>query len=154
MRAHLPMCVALAALLAVPDALLAAPPSRAGYPQVQRGDPHRFSRGERLPPAYRHPNYVVDSWRVHRLYAPPRGHHWVSIGADYLLIAIATGIVVDVLTSPRVVVVPAPSAGASAPPAAAVFYYFCESANAYYPYVTHCPEGWRALPSTPPGPLR
>lgn len=155
MRAHLPLCVALAALIAVPDAILAAPPSRgAGHPQVERGEPYRVSRGERLPPVYRARSYVVDNWRVHRLYAPPRGHYWVGIGADYLLVAIATGIVVDVLTAPRVVVVPAPGVAASQPPAAAIFYYFCDSANAYYPYVRQCPEGWRALPTTPPGPLR
>lgn len=35
------------------------------------------------------------------------------------------------------------------------YWYFCRSANGYYPYVSHCPEGWRAVPATPvppPGP--
>lgn len=43
--------------------------------------------------------------------------------------------------------VPAP--GASAPPASASWYY-CDSANAYYPYVSECREGWRAVPANPP----
>jgi Ni/Co efflux regulator RcnB len=154
MRAHLVLCVALAALSIPAVPVFAAPPPHAAAHGVQRGDAYRFHRGERLPPAYRHHSYVVDNWRAHRLHAPPRGHHWVGIGADYLLVAIATGIIVDVLSSPRVVVVPAPSAGPSEPPAAGVFYYYCDSARAYYPYVLQCPEGWRVLPSTPPGFVR
>ena len=29
-------------------------------------------------------------------------------------------------------------------------WYFCRSANAYYPYVRECPEGWQRVPSVPP----
>ena len=54
-------------------------------------------RGQYLPPYYRGRQYVVDDWRGHGLYAPPRGHHWVQVGADYLLVAIATGIIVELL---------------------------------------------------------
>ncbi len=154
MRAHVALCVALTALAVPPVPVFAAPPPHAAARGVQRGEPYRFYRGERLAPAYRHHNYVVTDWRAHRLQAPPRGHQWISIGADYLLVAIATEIIVDVLTSPQVVVAPSPSAGASQPPAAGVFYYFCDSARSYYPYVTQCPEGWRVLPTTPPGPVR
>lgn len=146
MRTHLALCIALTALSVPPVTVLAAPPAHAKAYGLQRG--------ERLPPAYRHRSYVVEDWRLHRLRMPPRGHQWVAIGADYLLVAIATGIIVDVLTSPQVVVVPSPSAGAAQPPAAGVFYYFCESSKAYYPYVTQCPEGWRVLPTTPPGHVR
>ena len=33
------------------------------------------------------------------------------------------------------------------PPAAAPqqYWYFCPSANAYYPYVQQCPEGWQPV---------
>jgi hypothetical protein len=153
MRAQLALCVALTALSVPSVPVFAAPPPHAAA-YGQRGEPYRFHRGERLPPAYRHRNYIVEDWRAYRLHAPPRGHYWVSIGADYLLVAIATGLIVDVLTSPPVVVAPAPSVGAAQPPAAGVFYYFCDSANAYYPYVTRCPEAWRVLPPAPPGPAR
>jgi len=54
---------------------------------------HRFKRGDRLPPDYRRPHYVVEHWHEHRLTPPPAHHHWVQVGADYLLVAIATGIV-------------------------------------------------------------
>lgn len=154
MRAHLAFCIALTALSIPPVSVFAAPPPHAAARGMERGEAHRFYRGERLPQVYRHRNYIVEDWRLHRLQAPPRGHRWVAIGADYLLVAIATGIIVDVLTSPRGAGAPAPSVSASPPAAAGVFYYFCDSSGAYYPYVTYCPEGWRVQPTTPPGPVR
>src|SRR5436305_1230931 len=57
------------------------------------GPNHNYYKGEALPAQYRHRNYVVDDWRSHRLSAPPRGYHWVQTGSDYVLVAIATGII-------------------------------------------------------------
>ena len=84
-------------------------PSGYHYSQAQRGDrrgdergagpDHRYYRGDRLPPEYRHHNYVVDDWRGHGLQPPPRGYHWVQNGTDYLLVAIATGIILQILLS-------------------------------------------------------
>lgn len=61
------------------------------------GPHHNWHRGSRLPPAYRTQHYVVRDWRGHRLYAPPRGHYWVQNGADYLLVAIATGVIAQIV---------------------------------------------------------
>lgn len=61
------------------------------------GPQHSYYPGDRLPMEYRHRSYVVDDWRDHRLSAPPRGYHWVQTGGDYVLIAIATGIIVQLL---------------------------------------------------------
>ena len=61
------------------------------------GPYHNWYRGSRLPPEYRSRTYVVDDWRGHRLSAPPRGYHWVQSGSDYLLVAIATGLIAQVL---------------------------------------------------------
>ncbi|GGC94601.1 RcnB family protein [Undibacterium terreum] len=58
---------------------------------------HRFQKGERLPPEYRAKQYVVDDWRGHHLNAPPRGYHWVQSGGDYVLAAVATGLILQVL---------------------------------------------------------
>lgn len=58
---------------------------------------HAWSRGDRLPAEYRTRQYVVDDWRSHRLNAPPRGYHWVQSGGDYLLVAIATGVIASIL---------------------------------------------------------
>ncbi|HWX03276.1 RcnB family protein [Collimonas sp.] len=61
------------------------------------GPDHAFYRGQRLPPEYRDRQYVVDDWRGHHLSAPPRGYHWVQTGGDYVLVAISTGIILQML---------------------------------------------------------
>jgi hypothetical protein len=38
----------------------------------------------------------------------------------------------------------------TAAPAAAGIWYYCDSAQKYYPYVSQCAEGWRTVPATPP----
>ena len=58
-----------------------------------------FHRGGRIPGEYRNHEYVVDDWRAHHLTPPPRGHHWVQVGADYVLVAIATGIIAQLVLS-------------------------------------------------------
>lgn len=63
------------------------------------GPDHAYFRGDRLPPRYRERQYVVEDWRGHRLSAPPRGYHWVQSGGDYILVAIATGIILQLLLS-------------------------------------------------------
>jgi Ni/Co efflux regulator RcnB len=61
------------------------------------GPDHAYYRGERMPLQYRSRQYVVEDWRAHRLSAPPRGYHWVQSGGDYVLVAIATGIILQLL---------------------------------------------------------
>jgi Ni/Co efflux regulator RcnB len=70
---------------------------RRDYRDNQRDARRDLYRGQRLPPTYHTRHYVVDNWRSHRLSAPPRGHHWVQVGNDYVLAAIATGIIANVL---------------------------------------------------------
>ena len=61
------------------------------------GTGHQYYQGDRFPAEYRNRHYVVNDWRGHRLRQPPRGYHWVQSGSDYLLVAIATGIIADLL---------------------------------------------------------
>lgn len=61
------------------------------------GPDHSYYRGERMPPQYRTRQYIVEDWRGHHLSAPPRGYHWVQSGGDYVLVAIATGIILQLL---------------------------------------------------------
>jgi Ni/Co efflux regulator RcnB len=61
------------------------------------GPDHAYYAGARMPAQYRSHQYVVDDWRGHRLSAPPRGYHWVQTGGDYVLVAIATGIILQLL---------------------------------------------------------
>ncbi|MDO8304326.1 RcnB family protein [Herminiimonas sp.] len=63
------------------------------------GPQHNFYKGERISSEYRHRQYVVNDWRGHRLSAPPRGYHWVQTGPDYVLIAITTGIIAQIIFS-------------------------------------------------------
>ncbi|HEX6396029.1 MAG TPA: RcnB family protein, partial [Steroidobacteraceae bacterium] len=56
-----------------------------------------WRRGDHLPRGWYGSSYVVYDWRPYRLYSPPYGYHWVRVGNDVLLTAVATGIVLDVL---------------------------------------------------------
>lgn len=58
-----------------------------------------FRRGGRLPAELRDRHYVVNDWRGHRLSAPPRGYHWVQVGPDYVLAAVATGLIANLILS-------------------------------------------------------
>jgi Ni/Co efflux regulator RcnB len=63
------------------------------------GPNHDLRRGGRLPSRYRNHQYVVDNWRDHHLRPPPRGYHWVQTGSDYVLAAIATGVIADLIVN-------------------------------------------------------
>ena len=62
--------------------------------------PHNdWHKGDRLPAEYRDHNYRVDNWHEHGLEPPPRGYQWVGVNGDYVLAAIATGVIASVLTA-------------------------------------------------------
>ncbi len=61
------------------------------------GPQHAFRRGGRLPGHYQQRQYVVDDWQARRLSRPPRGYQWVQTGNDYVLVAIATGIILQLM---------------------------------------------------------
>ena len=63
------------------------------------GPRHDLRRGQHLSKEYRDSRYVVTDWRDRHLSAPPKGHHWVRAGNDYVLAAIATGLIAQVLLS-------------------------------------------------------
>ena len=60
-----------------------------------RPDFRPWQRGGYLPPAYR--GYVVNDYGRYRLRPPPRGYHWVRANDDYVLAAIATGLILEVI---------------------------------------------------------
>jgi Ni/Co efflux regulator RcnB len=58
---------------------------------------NRFYRGGYLAPAYR--GYMVrDYWRW-RLHRPPYGYYWYRHGNDYVLAALATGLIAEVVAA-------------------------------------------------------
>ncbi len=59
-----------------------------------------FRRGGYISREYRDRAYEVD-YREHHLRRPPEGHRWVQVGADYVLIAIATGVIANIILNSR-----------------------------------------------------
>ena len=66
------------------------------YPGAVVAHPH-WSRGDRLYREYWGPNYYVDDWQAYHLRRPPRGYRWVHVDNDFLLVAITTGIIFDLM---------------------------------------------------------
>lgn len=64
--------------------------------------------------------------------------------------------VAPVVAVPAAPIVQQPPAPSFAPQQQQSVWYFCASANAYYPYVPSCPTGWQTVPAVPaangPGP--
>lgn len=58
---------------------------------------HGWARGEVLPPHYHDDRYVVVDYGHYGLRPPPQGYHWVRVDNDVVLVAIASGVVADVM---------------------------------------------------------
>ncbi len=66
-------------------------PGEPGHGPYSSG--HQWHHGD-----YYHGNrYVVGDWQHYRLRQPPYGYEWVQDGDQFVLIAIATGIITDVI---------------------------------------------------------
>lgn len=74
-----------------------APPSRGGYDNV---DMNRvWHRGDRYD-GPRNSRWVVNNWQSYRgLSAPPPGYQWMRYGNQYLLTAVATGVIAGVVSA-------------------------------------------------------
>jgi len=69
---------------------------------------------------------------------------WTKRGA-HLLLQIGS------YSPPSVVVAPAPQVYVEPVPPPPTYWYYCDAAQAYYPYVQQCPGEWRPVLPTPPG---
>ena len=56
-----------------------------------------WRRGGYLPSYYRGNGYVIQDYGYYRLRPPPRGYYWYRAGNDYVLAAIATGLIFDII---------------------------------------------------------
>ena len=57
-----------------------------------------YHRGERIEVVYLEPRYYVEDYHHYQLREPPRGHRWVRTDdGRYILVAVATGIIADIL---------------------------------------------------------
>jgi Ni/Co efflux regulator RcnB len=61
------------------------------------GPDHKWHKGDRIPAEYRDRHHEVGDWKAHHLRQPPRGYHWVNVNGDYVLAAVATGVIADML---------------------------------------------------------
>ena len=66
-----------------------------GYPPAYEA--RAWHRGERFASGYGQP-CGPSEYAHYGLYSPPRGYQWVRSGDDFLLTALATGVIFDVLT--------------------------------------------------------
>ncbi|WP_086922543.1 RcnB family protein [Variovorax sp. JS1663] len=63
-------------------------------------DGHReWRRGGYVPHSYRGQGYEVRDWRAYRLQAPPSGYHWVQADGNFVLAAVATGLIAQIIAS-------------------------------------------------------
>ena len=68
---------------------------RAPARAAQRVKYRRFAKGQRFDRRYAQ-NYREVDWRRYRgrrLYAPPRGYHWVRSGNDAVLVGLTSGLI-------------------------------------------------------------
>lgn len=69
------------------------------YAQPNYRPAPRFHRGGYLPQQYRH-GYHVSNWNAHPgLYSPPHGHQWMNVDGEFLLVALATGLIANAILS-------------------------------------------------------
>lgn len=73
------------------------PPPRAYYrnPGLRLGW-RNWERGTRMP-GYYNRGYVVNDWRAYGLHRPPAGYEWRRVGNDYILVAVATGLIAEIM---------------------------------------------------------
>ena len=66
-----------------------------GYYPVNPRWRHVWRRGAYVPGPYRH--LYVQDWRYYGLRPPPRGYRWVYADGNFVLMAMATGLIAEVI---------------------------------------------------------
>jgi hypothetical protein len=99
----------------------------------------------------------VHHWRTGRWH---HGHHhgrvgwWWVVGNAWYHYARQTYPYPDHTQAVVYVQQPVPVAVAAPAAAPTQYWYYCDSSETYYPYVSECAEGWQAVPATPDMPAR
>jgi Ni/Co efflux regulator RcnB len=103
MKKHLLLAASLALLSLSTTAIAKGPGHGHGGghgnhpPGKHKGWHKNHRKGDRLEVVYLEPRYHVD-YRHHHLSAPPPGHRWVRHpDGRFILVAVATGIIADIL---------------------------------------------------------
>lgn len=66
-----------------------------------RREYRRWAKGQRLDARYRADSYYVRDYRRHGLRNPPRGYRWQRVNDQYVLAAVATGLIASVIIANR-----------------------------------------------------
>jgi Ni/Co efflux regulator RcnB len=62
-----------------------------------RREYRRWAKGQRLDARYRDHRYYVSDYRRYGLRQPPRGYRWQRVDDQFLLTAVATGLIASVI---------------------------------------------------------
>lgn len=62
---------------------------------------YQWSPGERLSGGYLERRFVVNDWQSRRLDKPRRGHHWVHVNGQYLLVDNKNRAIAEAIRAPR-----------------------------------------------------
>ena len=63
------------------------------------GERRRWARGERLPVTYYRDRGAYVDYRAHHLRAPPRGYQWVQVDNNYMMVALASGLIASIIAN-------------------------------------------------------
>jgi Ni/Co efflux regulator RcnB len=66
-----------------------------------RREYRRWAKGQRLDSRYRGNTYYVSDYRARGLRQPPRGYRWQKVDNQYVLAAVATGLIASVILANR-----------------------------------------------------
>lgn len=66
-----------------------------------RREYRRWAKGQRLDARYRADSYYVRDYRRYGLRQPPRGYRWQRVNDQYVLAAVATGLIASVIIANR-----------------------------------------------------
>lgn len=66
-----------------------------------RREYRRWAKGQRLDQRYRGNSYYVSDYRRYGLRQPPRGYRWQRVDDQYVLAAVATGLIASVIIANR-----------------------------------------------------
>jgi Ni/Co efflux regulator RcnB len=105
MNKNLVFCALLATSLAMPGLAFAEGNGdnrghdEHGQDERGAGPSHSYHKGDRLPAEEHRKEYVVNDWHARNMREPPNGYHWVRSGNDYVLAAVATGVIAEILLS-------------------------------------------------------
>jgi Ni/Co efflux regulator RcnB len=97
------LLASFAALLLSSTVVLAGGHGKGGHGNGGHGDHppgnhYGWHKGEHIDVVYLQPRYYVEDYRVYHLAPPPPGHRWVRHpDGRMILVAVATGIIADIL---------------------------------------------------------